>query len=166
MTCSLRKRPIPLHALDEEDLSLDFAHRWWRARRRGGLLPPRSAVDTPEFRLLVSGSGWIDVRSALAEQWELGPLLPSPAGLTAEAASAVAVSLRQDLQAIHFTGAVLVQDLILSGPAGTSIWRQLVLPHADDGIRVRELLVMVGTRRVSRQRDASSSSASAGSTPG
>lgn len=166
MTCSLRKRPIPLHALDEDDLNLDFAHRWWHARRRGGLLPPRSAVDTPEFRLLVSGSGWIDVRSAEAGCWELGPLRPALTGLTAEAAAAATASLRADLQAIRFTGAVLVQDLIAPGPGGASIWRQLVLPHADDGARVRELLVVLGQRRACRQPDASSSSASAGSTPG
>lgn len=166
MTCSLRKRPIPLHALDEDDLSLDFAHRWWHARRRGGLLPARSTVDTPEFRLLVSGTGWIDVRSAEAECWQLGALLPSFAGLTADSATAAATGFRQDLQAIRFTGAVLVQDLFVPGPNGLSIWRQLVLPHADDGVRVRDLLVVMGRRRFRHQPDASSSSASAGSAPG
>jgi len=166
MMSSLRKRPIPLHALDEDDLNLDFAQRWWQARRHGGLLPPRSAVDTFEFRLLVSGPGWIDVRSAEAERWQIDPLLPSLVGLTAEAAAAATTSLRADLQAIRFTGAVLVQDLCVPGPNGALIWRQLVLPHADDGVRVRELLVVMGRRLAACHPDASSSSASAGSTPG
>lgn len=147
MTFSLRKRPMPLHALDVDDLNLDFAHRWWHGRRRGGLLPARSAVDTPEFRLLVRDAGWIEVADDAAEHWSLGPLAGLLAGLPVDRAAALAAALRPDLEAIRFTGAVLVQELTLTGPGIHLVRRQLVLPHADDGTRVRDLLVVLGERR-------------------
>jgi hypothetical protein len=75
MTLGLRKRPLPLHAIGPDDLALDFAHRWWHARRDGGLLPARAAVDTPEFRLLVGGVGWVDVAAPDPAGWELDAAL-------------------------------------------------------------------------------------------
>ena len=143
MISNLRKRPLPLHALGPDDLALDFTHRWWRARRDGSLLPSRSAVDTPEFRLLVDGAWWVDVTTDGADSWPLGRLTGLLVGLPAKAAAAAATSLRSDLRAIRFTGAVLLQDLTLQMPTCARRWRQLILPHADDGTRVRALLVVL-----------------------
>jgi hypothetical protein len=145
MTLGLRKRPLPLHAMGPDDLALDFAHRWWHARRDGGLLPPRAAVDTPEFRLLVGGIGWVDVAAPDPAGWALGPVLaplrgdaPFPDGHLA----AVEASLREDLQAIRFTGSPLLQDLVVARPTASVTCRQLLLPHADDGVRVRDMLAV------------------------
>jgi hypothetical protein len=159
MTLTLRKRPLPLHAMGPGDLALDFAHRWWQARRDGGLLPPRSAVDTPEFRLLVVGTSWIDLTSPDPAAWQLGAIAATLRRLAApEAAHAVAeaeASLRQDLQALRFTGSALLQDLVFTGPAASETYRQLLLPHADDGVRVRDVLAVV-LRPEAARRPASS----------
>jgi hypothetical protein len=145
MTLGLRKRPLPLHAMGPDDLALDFAHRWWHARRDGGLLPPRAAVDTPEFRVLVDGVGWVDVAAPDPTGWALGPALallrgaiPSPA----DDLAAVEGSLREDLQAIRFTGSPVLQDLVVAWPTAKVTYRQLLLPHADDGVRVRDMLAV------------------------
>jgi hypothetical protein len=146
MTLGLRKRPLPLHAMGPDDLALDFAHRWWHARRDGGLLPPRAAVDTPEFRLLVGGVGWVDVAAPDPAGWALGPALAWSRGAGPFPADELAVvegSLRDDLQVIRFTGSPLLQDLAVASPgANVVVCRQLLLPHADDGVRVRDLLAV------------------------
>lgn len=145
MTLGLRKRPLPLHAMGPDDLALDFAHRWWHARRDGGLLPPRAAVDTPEFRLLVGDIGWVDAAAPDPASWGLGPALAWLRGAVrfpADDLAAVEGSLRDDLQAIRFTGSPLLQDLVVASPAASVVCRQLLLPHADDGVRVRDLLAV------------------------
>jgi hypothetical protein len=145
MTLGLRKRPLPLHAIGPDDLALDFAHRWWHARRDGGLLPPRAAVDTPEFRLLVGGVGWIDVATPDPAGWVLDPALAFLQGAALSAADDLADvegSLREDVRAIRFTGSPLLQDLVVARPSATVACRQLLLPHADDGVRVRDLLAV------------------------
>jgi hypothetical protein len=140
MTSRFKKRPLPLHALGPADLGLGFAHLYWSRGRDGGLLPPRCRVDTPEFRLLVEGADWIDVAAAEPACWRLGRLAALLRGLPAGPAEA---SLRRDLEAARFTGSPLLQDLVLATPAHTQRYRQLVLPCADDGRQVRDLLVLL-----------------------
>ena len=49
-----------------------------------------------------------------------------------------------DWEAIRLTGVVLVQDLFTAGRSAG--WRQLVLPHTDDGVRVQDILVVLVAR--------------------
>jgi hypothetical protein len=150
MLVRLRRRPLPLHALRSGDLALDFAHRYWHERRDGPLLPSRSDVDTSTFRLLLDNPIWIDVRPPDAAAWDLGRLgALLRASDSRSAPSGEAENLHQDLEGVCFTGAPLLQDLIVSGPHGAESWRQLVLPHADDGCRVRDLLVLLVRRALS-----------------
>jgi hypothetical protein len=145
MSTSLTKRPLPLHALDGGDLVLDFAHRWWRARCQGGGMPSRAVVDDWAFRLLVDDAGWIDVQSPEPADWQLGPMegwlgrLPSAAQGEAEATA------RIDLAALRLSGTAWAQDLGFSCDVS---WRQLVLPHADFGAAVHDLLVVTVARPV------------------
>lgn len=144
MTSPLTKRPLPLYALDGGDPALDFAHRWWRARCDDSQLPSRAAVDSWAFRLLVGGTSWIDVRSPEPADWRMDSLAAGLGKLASAAWDSAAAALRVDLEAIRRTGVVLVQDLFVAGRR--TGWRQLVLPHADDGVRVQDLLVVVAAR--------------------
>jgi hypothetical protein len=148
----LLKRSLPLRALTGEEPALDLAYRYWHGRRREGLLPARSDVDTPEFRLLVPDTVWIDAGN------ERGQPLPLPARLAylAEAepppervAGALMIAgtrlgelLQNDLAALRFTGSPLHQEMILETGDLVETYRQLLLPLADDGLRVRDILAV------------------------
>jgi hypothetical protein len=95
MPLLLGKRPLPLHVLDANDLTLDFADRCWHARRAGGLLSSRAAVDTEMFRLLVDGAGWIDLRQPDTATWRLDPVGPLLRGLDAEHEEELLADLRR-----------------------------------------------------------------------
>lgn len=139
----LAKRPLPLSALEGGDLAFDLALRAWAERRADGLLPARCALDTPAFRLLVPEAEWLPPPASRGEPEELGRLTALAA---AEAASPQAARrrlgdlLREDQRTVRFTGSALLQELVIRGPLAVERWRQLLLPTADDGVRVRELV--------------------------
>jgi hypothetical protein len=117
-------RPLPLYLLDAPDLALAFAHRWWQHARDGALLPPRAALDTPAFRLLVADAAWIDVAAAdVPRAWS---------------------AWTDDIAAVRATGAPRLQELRPPDhgrPAPR--WRRLMLPCAPDGRRVEDILVLL-----------------------
>ncbi len=138
----LAKRPLPLAALDGADSALEVALRAWSERRVDGLLPPRCALDTPQLRLLLPEAEWLAPPAPHGGPTPLGRLA---ALATAEAADPRAARrslgelLREDQRTVRFTGSPLLQDLLVQGPLAVERWRQLLLPTADDGIRVKEL---------------------------
>lgn len=138
MTPRFRKRPQPLYRLGVEDLALAFAWGCWQEARKGAFLPARAAVDTPLFRLLVDGAFWVSVSAPEPAGWALGRLEALTAGLPEAQAS-----LREDLQAARLTGAPFLQDLDIAGPLGVERYRQLVLPYAEDGRTVSDLLLLL-----------------------
>jgi hypothetical protein len=137
------KRPLPLYLLGPRDLALAFAHRWWHHARDGVLLPSRAAIDTPSFRLLVPDAAWLPVQGETPESWTLGPLEPLLSPLPTPELQLAAAGLRGDLAAAAIAGTPLLQHLEIAGPQGVELWRELVLPGAEDGRRVRELMVLL-----------------------
>ncbi len=157
----LAKRPLPLAALDGADSALEVALRAWSERRVDGLLPPRCALDTPQLRLLLPEAEWLAPPApdggpaplgrfaALLERFPVdvavGQDIQRALMKTAEAADPRAARrslgelLREDQRTVRFTGSPLLQDLLVQGPLAVERWRQLLLPTADDGIRVKEL---------------------------
>ena len=101
-------------------------------------------MDDWAFRLLLAGASWIDVRSPELAEWSLAPLAGWLGKLPDAARSEIEVSLRDDCRAARRDGVVLVQDLAVAGRGGG--WRQLVLPHADDGVNVLDLLLVTAAR--------------------
>lgn len=134
----LAKRPLPAAALDGSDLALDLAFRAWAERRRDGLLPARCTLDTPQLRLLLPEAEWLepDRPGALGRLEAIGEAV---AASPDAARRRLADLLREDQRTVRFTGSPLLQDLVVQGPLATERWRQLLLPTADDGVRVREL---------------------------
>ncbi len=144
----LRKRPLPLYALGAADTALDFTYRYWHGLRRQGLLPSRSAVDTPQFRLLVPDVHWVDMRGARVERLPLGPLegfadlRPAATG-EGRSGYRLGTLLREDFRTVAYTGSALFQEIHL-GPGGvTAVYAELLLPVADDGVAVSEVLMLV-----------------------
>ncbi len=138
----LAKRPLPLAAIDGADPALEVALRAWAERRVDGLLPPRCVLDTPQLRLLLPEAEWLAPPS---------PDEPAPLGRLEALATAVAARpeaarrtlgelLHEDQRTVRFTGSALLQELVVRGPLAVERWRQLLLPTADDGVRVKELL--------------------------
>jgi hypothetical protein len=115
-------RPLPLYLLDAPDPALAFAHRWWQHARDGALLPPRAALDTPAFRLLVPGAVWIEVAAGVPQGWS---------------------AWSDDLAAVSGTGAPRLQELRHGRGPGPTCWRRLMLPCARDGRRVEDVLVVL-----------------------
>lgn len=138
----LAKRPLPLAAIDGADPALEVALRAWAERRVDGLLPPRCVLDTPQLRLLLPEAEWL----VPPPPHEPAPLGRLEALASAEAAHPEAARrtlgelLREDQRTVRFTGSPLVQELVVRGPLAIERWRQLLLPTADDGVRVKELL--------------------------
>lgn len=145
----LAKRPLPPTFLDGADPALEMAWSIWRERRVDGLLPPRCAIDTPQFRLLVPEAEWLAPPAAPGEPAPLGRLEALAAAEAADPRAArrtLGELLREDQRTVRFTGSPLLQDLVVQSPLALERWRQLLLPAADDGVRVVELLQLCRLR--------------------
>lgn len=146
----LAKRPLPLAALDGTDPALEVALRAWMERRVDGLLPPRCTLDTPQLRLLLPEAEWLAPPGPDGAPAPLGRLEALAAAEPAEPRAArrtLGELLREDQRTVRFTGSALLQDLLVRGPLAVEAWRQLLLPTADDGVRVKELLQLCRLRR-------------------
>lgn len=135
-----------LSAFEGDDLALQLTYRYWQEKRDGGLLPSRCAIDTPAFRLLVPEVDWLDIgtrdaaaRSGLGRLHSLSEAAPGPGTHDPRPLGAL---LRSDLETVRFTGSCICQDLRVDLAGTPGIWRMLLLPTADDGIRVREIMLL------------------------
>ena len=112
----LAKRMLPIPALVAAHPALALTFRFWNEQREDGRLPPRCALDTPHFRLLVPDAHWIDMRRARVEGLvDLGPLRAY--------ADAVAAGLNRP-EPVQL-GAALVDDLENAVFVGTPIYLQI-----------------------------------------
>ena len=131
----VHKRSLPIPALTIADPALIVAYRYWSEHRDGGLLPPRCAVDTPAFRLLVPDVTW------LRPGGYVGRLAPFLAATQVHAPSMTLDEvLRLDLDGAFVTGVPSLQLIELKVKGHSILYQQLLLPTADDGTRVNELL--------------------------
>ncbi len=131
----VHKRSLPIPALTIADPALIVAYRYWSERRDGAFLPPRCAVDTPTFRLLVPDANWLRPG---AYDGRLAPFLPA----TQVHAPSITLeeSLRLDLDGAFVTGVPHLQLVELKVKGRSLLYQQLLLPTADDGTKVNELL--------------------------
>ncbi len=131
----VHKRSLPIPALTITDPALIVAYRHWAERRDGSHLPPRCAVDTPMFRLLVPDALWLGLG---AYGGRLAPYL----GATQVHLPSMTLeeSLRLDLDAAAVTGVPLLQLVELKLSGRSFIYQQLLLPTSDDGCRTSEIL--------------------------
>lgn len=131
----VHKRSLPIPALTITDPALIVAYRHWAERRDGAHLPPRCAVDTPMFRLLVPDALWLGLG---AYAGRLAPFL----GATQVHLPSMTLeeSLRLDLDAAAVTGVPLLQLVELKLNGRPFIYQQLLLPTSDDGCRTSEIL--------------------------
>ncbi len=149
-----KKRVLPLHALSGADLALDLGFRYWTGLRDQGLLPSRSQVDTPQFRLLIPAVHWIDLRPPLHDaepRLALGPLEAfvdlMPASGDDSEDRKLGHLLREDLRTVAFTGSPLFQEIHLRNHQQELVYSELLLPVADDGMEVTEILMLVREQR-------------------
>lgn len=145
------RRPLPIADLASADVRLDLAYRYWQGLHVDhNLLPNRGGVDHAAFRFLVHDTVWINVESADPTNWDLVKLqAPSTdramAGTPVLTAQGVAwhEALLADCRTVRFTGTPLLQKIGISNPLIK--FDQLILPLADDGIRVDTLLIVTAT---------------------
>ena len=131
----VHKRSLPIPALTIADPALIVAYRFWSERRDGAFLPPRCSVDTPTFRLLVPDALWLRPG---AYGGRLAPFL----GATQVHAPSMTLeeSLRLDLDGAFVTGVPCLQLIEVKVRDRSILYQQLLLPTADDGTQVNELL--------------------------
>lgn len=131
----VHKRALPIPALTIADPALVVAYRYWSDRKDGAFLPPRCAVDTPVFRLLVPDSTWLAPGSYTGRLQPYGTARqvhpPSPT---------LQEALLQDLEGAFSTGIPSLQLVEIRVGDTSILYQQLLLPTADDGSRVNELL--------------------------
>ncbi|MFO1073564.1 MAG: hypothetical protein U1E17_13000 [Geminicoccaceae bacterium] len=113
----LIRHRLPLYLLGRRHLPLAFAHAWWQGARQPPGLPPRMALDTAAFRLLLPHARWL----AAARQ---------PSWL---------------VQALE-TAAPLLHELRPAHGRHPALGRELLLPVAEDGWRVDFILQVVQRR--------------------
>lgn len=131
----VHKRSLPIPALTIADPALIVAYRYWSEQRDGDFLPPRCAVDTPTFRLLVPDATWLTPGSYT------GRLAPFLQATQVHAPSmTLAEALRLDLDGALVTGVPNLQLIELKVRGHSIIYQQLLLPTADEGTKVNELL--------------------------
>lgn len=131
----VHKRSLPIPALTIADPALVVAYRFWSNQRDGDFLPPRCQIDTPSFRLLVPDALW------LAPGTYTGRLAPFlPATQVHAASMTLEESLALDLESAFVTGIPNLQLIEIKIKGRSLLYQQLLLPTADDGHKVNELL--------------------------
>lgn len=131
----VHKRALPIPALTIADPALVVAYRYWSDRKDGAFLPPRCAVDTPVFRLLVTDALW------LGPEGYTGRMAPYLEATQVHLSSmTLAEALLQDLEGAFVTGVPALQLIEIKIRDASILYQQLLLPTADDGIKVNELL--------------------------
>ena len=143
----LRKKILPIPALIGAHPALTLAFRLWNDSRDEGCLPPRCAVDTPQFRLLVPDAHWIDLRRAREDApIDLGPLEGFASAISPEMNRAgpcfLGDSLIDDLENAAFAGAPIFFEIELSVHGEHFGYQALLIPHADDGSHATEIAVI------------------------
>ncbi len=131
----VHKRSLPIPALTITDPALVVAYRYWSDQRDGVFLPARCQIDTPTFRLLVPDGCWLVPG---AYHGRLGAFLQA----TQVHAPTMTLEevLRLDLDAAVTTGVPHLQHIELKIKGRPVLYQQLLLPTADDGHNVNELL--------------------------
>jgi hypothetical protein len=131
----VHKRSLPIPALTIADPALVLAYRFWSDQRDAAFLPPRCQIDTPSFRLLVPDALWLQPGSYA------GRLAPF-AGATQvrDEVTTLGESLRLDLESVFATGVPSLQLVEIKVQGRSLLYQQLLLPTADDGSSVNELL--------------------------
>jgi hypothetical protein len=129
------KRTLPIPALTIADPALIVAYRYWSERRDGAFLPPRCQIDTPTFRLLVPDALWLSPGSYAGR---LTPFLKDSQLQATEMTLGESLSL--DVENALVTGVPSLQLIEIKVKGRSILYQQLLLPTADDGNKVTELL--------------------------
>lgn len=143
----VHKRALPIPALTLTDPALSVAYRYWSDQKVGTTLPPRCAVDTPIFRLVVPDALWLQAKSYTGH---LAPFLAAPH--VEDDTQTLAEAQRLDLECVFVTGVPALQLIELAVQDRSLVYQRLLLPTADDGDTVTELVEVckLGTLRLVR----------------
>mgnify|MGYP001813213923 CR=1 FL=1 len=130
----VHKRSLPIPALTIADPALVLAYRFWSEQRDAAFLPPRCQIDTPSFRLLIPDALWLQP-GAYA-----GRLAPFAGATQVQSGTTLGKSLDLDQEGAFGTGVPSLQLVEIKVHGRSLLYQQLLLPTADDGSRVIELL--------------------------
>lgn len=154
----VRRRQIPLDAMQSLDEALHTAYAYWQSKRKGGLLPSRGDIDVLEIAKLIKNTHLIDVHSADPKEWcfrLVGSIIPQ----TWEWGSgrdklvdcpwpAYKEMLFQDYGTVKATGVAMYHELVITVDWVEYQYARVVVPLADDGRHVDTLMSCVVHRPV------------------
>ena len=153
----LSKRVLPTPALGSADPALTLSYQLWSKLRVEGYLPARCQMDTPKFRLVIPNVQWL---GPIEREW-VQPLalrgyedLASPLQRSAYSAGCLAEALADDVRLTQFTGGPLFQLVELSKNGLPVVVQLLLVPFADDGLKVTDILVVARESEFSLAIDA------------
>ena len=141
----LSKRVLPTPALGSADPALTLSYRLWSNMRVEGYLPARCQMDTPHFRLVIPGVQWLGpIEREWAQPLELRGYEDSfsPYPFAVQGTSSLADALADDVRLTQFTGGPLFQIIELARNERTVVVQLLLVPFADDGLKVSDILVV------------------------
>ena len=149
----VKRRQLPIEALPERDQVLDTAYRYWHSKRRQGLLPSRNDIDILEITKIIKHTHLIDVSSDKTDEWcfrVVGAVVPQTWqwGCGRDKISdcpwpPYRDMLLQDYGAVKFTGVPMYHEIAIRVDWVAYHYSRIVLPFADDGRGVDNLMSCV-----------------------
>lgn len=140
----MSKRVLPTPALENADPALVLAYRLWSDLRVEGYLPSRCQIDTPHFRLVIPEVQWL---GPFDSPWTEPLILDGYPDAVAAAFgrrtdALLSQTLADDVRLTQFTGSPLFEIVRLSEHGQASTLQILLVPFADDGLKVSEIMVV------------------------
>lgn len=153
---AVKRRQLPIEALAERDEVLDMAYRYWHSKRREGLLPARNDIDILEVSRIIKHTHLVDVSDENSDLWRFrltGSVVPQtwPWGVGRDKISdcpwqPYREMLVEDYGTVKFTGAPMYHEIAARVDWVALTYSRIVLPLADDGRKVDNLMSCVVLR--------------------
>lgn len=152
----VKRRRLSLAEIPTEDAPLAVALAYWRAKKRGGLLPSRSDIDPLQLRPLLGTIHMVDASSGDPGQFRIRlhggrvppdverKILKLPLSLCGSPQYGKA--LMEDYGAAAFTGSPSYHQVVASIDLVPHSYSRLILPLADNGRKVDTLMVCFNRR--------------------
>ena len=153
----VRRRRYPIDQIDETDAALQTALSLWEINGKDGMLPARKDIDVLDLRPLIGRIHLVDVSDPDPANYRFrlfGSAVRFPGdnnyanfAIGAHTSPSFRQALMEDYAAVTFTGTPSYQHVVAMVNFQHYSYSRLILPLADDGRRVDQLMVCIHKRK-------------------
>ncbi len=153
----VRRRRYPVDQIDDMDAALRKALTVWESKGRDGLLPARKDIDVLDLRPLIGRIHLVDVSDPDPANYRFrlfgsairfdGDKNYTNFAIGAHTSPSYRQALMEDYAAVTFTGTPSYQQVVAVVNFQRYSYSRLILPLADDGRRVDQLMVCIHKRK-------------------